>query len=373
MKQETNAIHAGYDREDGQSAVNPPIFLSTTFERAADGEYPLGWQYGRNDNPNRAMLEARLGALEGGAVAYAFASGSVTFMTLLQALTPADHVVAPDDLYFGIRVLLQDVFVPWGLNVSFVDTTDTVAVAAAMRPNTRLVMVETPSNPLMKVTDIAAVAGIAHDAGALLVVDNTFATPILQHPLALGADLVVHSTTKYLGGHHDATGGIIIAREQTDLSERVGMLQRYGGAVPSPFECWLVLRGTQTLPTRIRAHGANAMRVAEYLEGHPKVEAVYYAGLPAFAGHDVARRQMDGFGGMMSVLIKGGQEAAMSVAACMRVFTRATSFGSPHSLIEHRASVEAEGSTTPLNLLRLSIGLEHIDDLLADLEQALDF
>jgi cystathionine gamma-synthase len=371
MHDETKAIHAGGQTDPATGAVTPPIHLSTTFERQADGTYPLGHIYARETNPNRDTLEQRITALEGGAAAAAFASGSAAAMSVLQALSPGDHVLAPEDLYFGIRLLLIDIFMPWGLEVNFVDMSDAGQVRQAIRPNTRLVMVETPSNPLLKVADIQELAKISHAAGALLACDNTVATPILQRPLALGADLVIHATTKYLGGHSDVLGGLVVTAADSELWSRIKHLQHIGGAVPSPFECWLALRGLQTLPYRLQAQAGNALLIARFLADHPGTEGVLYPGLENHPGHPIAKGQMAAYGGLLSFLVRGGQEAAMAVAGRVKVFTRATSFGGTHSLIEHRASVEAPGTTTPLNLLRLSIGLEHVDDLIADLEQAL--
>jgi cystathionine gamma-synthase len=371
MHDETKAIHAGGQTDPATGAVTPPIHLSTTFERQADGTYPLGHIYARETNPNRDTLEQRITALEGGAAAAAFASGSAAAMSVLQALSPGDHVLAPEDLYFGIRLLLIDIFMPWGLEVNFVDMSDAGQVRQAIRPNTRLVMVETPSNPLLKVADILELAKISHAAGALLACDNTVATPILQRPLALGADLVIHATTKYLGGHSDVLGGLVVTAADSELWSRIKHLQHIGGAVPSPFECWLALRGLQTLPYRLQAQAGNALLIARFLADHPGTEGVLYPGLDNHPGHPIAKGQMAAYGGLLSFLVRGGQEAAMAVAGRVKVFTRATSFGGTHSLIEHRASVEAPGTKTPLNLLRLSIGLEHVDDLIADLEQAL--
>jgi cystathionine gamma-synthase len=369
---ETLAVHAGREVDLATGAVAPPIYPSTTFERAPDGTYPHGHVYSRTSNPNRQALEAGLAALEGAASAAAFSSGSAAAMAIFQALRPGDHVVAPDDVYHGVRRLLRETFEPWGLAVTFADLADLDAVRAALRPETRLIWVETPSNPLLTITDIAAVAALAHATGARCVVDNTWATPALQHPLALGADAVMHSTTKYLSGHGDVTGGAAAFAAEDDFAARVRALQQSGGAVPSPFDCWLVLRGIRTLPYRMRAHAENAARVAAFLAEHPAVEAVHYPGLPSHRGHDVAARQMALPGGMISIQVRGGREAAMAVAAKVEVFTRATSLGGVESLIEHRASIEGPDSPTPVNLLRLSIGLEHPDDLIADLTQALD-
>lgn len=382
MRFETLAVHAGHGVDPTTGAVTPPIHLTTTFERAEDGSYPSGHIYARTSNPNRTMLETCLAAIEGGAAAAAFASGSAATMTVFQALAPGDHVIAPADAYFGTAKLLRDVFEPWGLAVTFVDMTGLDAVQAAIRPHTRLLWIETPSNPLLKVTDIAATARIAHAAGALLVADNTWASPVVQRPLDHGADIVMHSTTKYLSGHSDVLGGALIAREPSPFFDRVRMLQGTGGAVPSPFECWLVARGIRTLPVRVHAQSAGAMTVARFLATHPKVEAVHYPGLPAHPGHEVAARQRTcgpeappdrdpGFGGMLSLQVRGGAAEALAMTTRLKLLTRATSLGGTESLIEHRASVEGPGTTTPQNLLRVSIGLEHPDDLIDDLARAL--
>jgi len=371
MRIETIAVHAGGRVDPGTGAVTPAIHPSTTFEREPDGSYPRGFLYARNANPNRDALEACLAALEGGEAAAAFASASAATAAVFQALAPGDHVVAPLDAYHGTTRLLRETFSRWGLETTFVDMTDLTAVQKAMKANTRLVWAETPSNPLWKVTDIARVGEIAHAAGARYLCDNTTATPVLQSPLRLGADLVLHATTKYLGGHADVMGGAVVTRARDELFDRVRALQVSGGAIPSPFDCWLVLRGIRTLPYRVRAHSENALKVATFLARHPRVAAVHYPGLPAHPGHDVARRQMSAFGGMVSVEVRGDRARAMAVAAKLRVFTRATSFGGTESLVEHRASIEGPGTRTPENLLRLSIGLEHADDLVEDLDQAL--
>jgi cystathionine gamma-synthase len=369
---ETISIHAGQEIDPTTGSVIPPIYLTTTFERAPDGSFPHGYIYTRNGNPNRAMLETRLATLEGGATCVAFSSGLAAAMSIFQALRPGDHVVAPDDAYHGVTRLLRDIMAPWGLEYTRVDMRDPQNVAAALRPNTRLVWIETPSNPLLKIADIAAIASIAHQAGALCAVDNTWATPVQQRPLELGADMVMHATTKYIGGHSDVLGGVVVFRENDAFAERVRFLQINGGAVPSPFDCWLTLRGIQTLTYRVRAHAASAMRVARFLATHPRIERVHYPGLETHPGHAVAARQMRGFGGMISIEVQGGEAAAMAVAARVRIITRATSLGGVESLIEHRASVEGPESVTPPNLLRISVGLEHPDDLIADLAQALE-
>jgi cystathionine gamma-synthase len=371
MRIETVAVHAGTAVDPTTGAVTPAIHPSTTFERDPDGSYPRGFLYSRNSNPNRAALEECLAALESGAAAAAFASASAATSAILLALSPGDHVVAPTDAYHGTSRLLRETFARWKLDTTFVDMTDVAAVRAAVGTRTRLVWVETPSNPLWKVTDIAAVGEIARRVGAIYVCDNTTATPVLQSPLRLGADLVLHATTKYLGGHGDVLGGAVVTRQRDALFDQILAVQASGGAVPSPFDCWLVRRGIRTLPYRVRAHSEHALRVATYLAGHAAVAAVHYPGLPTHPGHDVARRQMTAFGGMLSVEVRGDRARAMDVAAKLRVFTRATSFGGTESLVEHRASIEGAGTRTPENLLRLSVGLEHPDDLIEDLGRAL--
>lgn len=371
MRIETLVVHAGHSPDAATGAVAPPIHLSTNFAREADGTLPHGFLYARSENPTRRALEGALASLEGGVTALAFASGMAATSAVFQALAAGDHVIAPNDAYYGTGKLLREVFHRWGLASTFVDLTDRAAVRGAVTPRTRLIWMETPSNPTLAVTDIAAVVEIAHGAGALAACDNTWATPLLQRPLELGADVVMHATTKYLAGHGDVTGGALILREDGDLATRLRLSQTVGGAVPSPFDCWLVHRGMRTLAYRMRGHCDNAERVAEYLAGHRAVEAVHYPGLSSDPGHTTARRQMARYGGMVSVQIRGGAEAALAVVARVRLFTRATSLGGPESLIEHRASSEGPGSRTPPGLLRLSVGLEHPDDLVEDLAQAL--
>ncbi|MDQ3413409.1 MAG: aminotransferase class I/II-fold pyridoxal phosphate-dependent enzyme [Verrucomicrobiota bacterium] len=366
---ETIAVHAGRSIDPATGAVAAPIHLSTTFQRAEDGSFP-GFNYTRTGNPNRAALEKALARLEGGAVAAAFASGVATAMSIFQTLSPNDHVIAPLDAYYGIQRVLRDLLARWGLAVGLVDMTDLDAVKRAVRKETRLIWAETPSNPTTRLTDLAAVAEIAHAAGALLACDNTW-SPIIQRPFDLGADLVMHSTTKYIGGHSDVLGGAIVARRDDELFQRLREVQGIGGAVPAPFDCWLVHRGIQTLPWRMRAHSENALRVAQFLESHPHVARVHYPGLASHPQHALARRQMTLFGGMVSCEIKGDRAQAMSVPNDTRIFTRATSLGGVESLIEHRQSIEGPDTRTPDTLLRLSIGLEHADDLIADLDRAL--
>ena len=341
MKIETLAVHAGHDIDPATGAVATPIYLSTTFERDIEGGYPRGFMYTRNNNPNREALERGISALEGGAAAAAFASGTGATMSLLQALSPGDHVLAHIDAYYGTSRLNREIFLRWGLEADFVD-----------------------------MSDLAAVAEIVHDAGALMVCDNTWA-PVLQRPFDLGADLILHSTTKYFGGHCDVLGGILVAKTENDFVERIRGIQYEAGAVPSPFDCWLILRGMRTVPWRMRAHSENAMKVAEFLARHPKVARVHYPGLRSHPGHKIAAKQMSLFGGMLSFEVKDGRDVAMSVTAKTKIFIRATSLGGVESLIEHRASIEGPGTTSAEGLLRLSIGLENADDLIEDLDQAL--
>jgi len=371
MRLETLAVHAGGRPDPGTGGIAASIHLATTFERERDGSYPRGYLYGRNANPTRDALEASVAALEGGAAAAAFASGSAATAAVFQALDPGDHVIAPHDAYYGTGKMLRETWSRWGLQATFVDMAAPEDVERAVRATTRLVWIESPSNPLWKVTDIERIAAIAHGAGARCVCDSTPATPALQQPLRLGADLVMHSTTKYLGGHGDSMGGVIVTRTPDDFFARVKALQASLGAFLSPFDSWLAMRGLRTLPLRMRAHSEHALCVATYLTRHPRVEVVHYPGLESHPGHAVARRQMTGFGGMLSVQVRGDAARAMAVAGALRVFTRATSFGGCESLVEHRASIEGAGTRTPDNLLRMSIGLEHPDDLIEDLAQAL--
>jgi cystathionine gamma-synthase len=313
-----------------------------------------------------------MAALEAGEAAVAFSSGMAATMAVFQTLAPGDHVVAPLDAYYGTPKLLREHFTRWGLEVSFVDMTDPSAVSAALKPSTRLIWTETPSNPAISITDLRAIAAIARSAGVLAACDNTWATPFLQRPLALGLDLVMHSTTKYLSGHCDVMGGVVVTREAGPLAERVRSMQVGGGAVPSPFDSWLVLRGIRTLPWRMRAHCGSALAVATFLSRHPRIQRTHYPGLASDPGHAVASAQMAAAGGMVSFVLAGGRAEAFDVAARLRLFTRATSLGGPESLVEHRASVEGPGTRAPEGLLRLSIGLEHPDDLIADLREALE-
>jgi cystathionine gamma-synthase len=367
MNIETIAIQAGRTIDKATGAVMPPIHLSSTYVRDNEGEFV----YSRSDSPNRRALEDCLMQLDGGKAAVAFGSGMAAVASIFQSLKQGDHVILPDDTYFGVRVLVTDLLAGWGLSHTMVDMTDLTAVKAAMQANTKLVWVETPSNPMLKITDIRAVADIAHNGGARLGVDATWATPMLQRCLDLGADFAAHSTTKYLGGHSDLTGGVVVVAETDSFYERIRRMQEIGGGVPSGFDCWLLLRGIRTLPYRMRGHCANAMKVAQFLADHPAVHTVHYPGLDSHPGHEIAARQMSDFGGMLSVQVYGGAEKADAVARGTKIFWRATSLGGVESLIEHRAPVEGEGTATPMDLLRVSVGLEHPDDLINDLAQAL--
>lgn len=370
MRPETKAIHAGYTIDPETGALAQPIHLSTTYERDEDGEFSRGYKYIRNGNPNRLELEERLATLEGGIACAMFASGSTATFTLLQALKTGDHIIAPSDMYFGIQVILREIMTPWGLETTFVDMSDINAVKNAVQGNTRMIIAETPSNPMMKLTDIAAVADIAKNAGLIFAVDNTIGTSIFQSPFELGADIVIHSTTKFISGHSDVLGGALIARENTDFFEHIVRIQQIGGAVPDPHSCWLTLRGIMTLPVRVRAMHENSMKVAEYLEQHPKIERVLHPALDSHPQHDLFKKQMCGATGLFSFQVIGDADNAIAFTNRLHIIKRVTSFGGVRSKIEHRASVE-EGTSTPQNLLRISIGLEHPDDLIEDIEQAL--
>jgi len=352
--------------------VVPPIHVSTTYERAGDGSYPGGRVYSRADNPTYDAPEAVLATLEGAAAALLFASGQAAAYAIFQALAPGDRVLAPRNMYWGLRNWLTGPMAAWGLKVELYDNTSLDDLRARVRAApTRLVWIETPANPTWDITDIAAASAVAKEAGAAVAVDSTCATPVLTQPIALGADLVMHSATKYLNGHSDVIAGALCAARDDALWQRIRQVRASGGAVPGRFEAWLLARGMRTLHLRVEAACANAMAIAERLEGHPRLSHVLYPGLARHPGHAIAAKQMrGGFGAMMSLRVKGGEAAAKAFAARLRVFKRATSLGSVESLAEHRASVEGPGSTCPTDLVRLSVGIEHVDDLMADIEQA---
>jgi cystathionine gamma-synthase len=372
---ETVAIHAGQDPDPTTGAVVTPIYQTSTFAQSGVGEH-RGYEYSRSANPTRTALQQCLAALEGVEHGLAFASGLAATDAVLRLLEPPDHVLIPDDAYGGTYRLVAQVHTRAGLTFDPVALGDMDAVEKAWRRETRLVWAESPTNPLLTIADIGRLAAVAHDHGALLAVDNTFATPYLQQPIELGADIVVHSTTKYLGGHSDVVGGFVAVRDAA-LAERLAFLQNAAGAVPGPMDCFLVLRGVKTLPVRMERHCANAAAVAELLRSHRRVDRVYYPGLPDHPGHQVAVGQMRHFGGMVSFTLAGGEEAALRVARSTRLFTLAESLGAVESLIEHphrmtHASVAGSALAVDPALLRLSVGLETLEDLLADLQQALD-
>jgi cystathionine gamma-synthase len=369
---ETRAVHVGHEIDSGTGAVAPPIILSTTFAR--DENYvPINRHvYSRSTNPNRDALESALASLEGGTSACAFSSGQAATAAVLHALRPGDHVILPLDLYFGTKALLDQHYARWDVQVTSVDMTDPSNVQAALQPNTRLVWIETPSNPRLDLADIAVISEIAHSVAAKVVADNTWASPMFTRPLELGADIVMHSTTKYLGGHSDVLGGALICKEIDEFWDRLVDYRYLGGAVPSPFDCWLLLRSIPTLAIRARAQSISALTISNWLSSHKNVARVNYPGLTTHAQHSVALKQMHGgFGGMLSVEVKGGAQDALDVAKRVQLFTRATSLGGYESLIEHRFTVEGQGSVAPPSLLRLSVGLEHVDDLIEDLQRAL--
>ncbi|MFC4020517.1 cystathionine gamma-synthase [Micromonospora sp. GCM10011542] len=374
---ETLAIHAGQDPEARTGAVIPPIYQTSTYAQDAVGAPRLGYEYSRSGNPTRDALQECLAALEGGPVGLAFASGLAAEDTLLRTVcAPGDHVVIPDDAYGGTYRLFARVAQRWGLEFTPAKVSDPDAIRAAVQPGrTKIVWVETPTNPLLGIADIAALAGVAHDAGALLVVDNTFASPYLQQPIAHGADVVVHSTTKYIGGHSDVVGGALIAADAA-LGEELRYHQNAMGAINGPFDAWLTLRGIKTLGVRMDRHCDNAERLAAYLDGHAKVAQVIYPGLPAHPGHEVAAKQMRRFGGMISFRAAGGEDHAVEICNRTKLFVLAESLGGVESLIEHpgrmtHASAAGSPLEVPGDLVRLSVGIETVDDLLADLEQAL--
>lgn len=372
----TRAIHAGYRPDPATGAVNVPIYASSTFAQDGVGGLRGGFEYARTGNPTRAALEASLAAVEEGAFARAFSSGmAATDCALRAMLRPGDHVVIPDDAYGGTFRLIDKVFTRWDVQYTPVRLADLDAVGAAITPRTRLIWVETPTNPLLSIADITAIAELGTDRSAKVLVDNTFASPALQQPLRLGADVVLHSTTKYIGGHSDVVGGALVTNDE-ELDEEFAFLQNGAGAVPGPFDAYLTMRGLKTLVLRMQRHSENACAVAEFLADHPSVSSVLYPGLPSHPGHEIAARQMRGFGGMVSVRMRAGRRAARDLCAKTRVFILAESLGGVESLIEHpsamtHASTAGSQLEVPDDLVRLSVGIEDIADLLGDLEQAL--
>lgn len=368
---ETIAIHAGMNHESGSRSVVPPMEPSTNFEHDVKGYNEEDYIYTRDSNPNRDQLEKTLAELEGGVECAAFSSGIAAMNAVLMSLEKGAHIIIPTDVYHGTRSLLQTYGPRWELSFTEVDPTDLGEFEAAIKPDTRLAILETPSNPLMHITDLSKATEIAHARKITVCADNTFATPFNTNPIRYGADLVMHSTSKYLGGHSDILGGAIITKEKSEIFESVQQIQKSQGAVPSPRDCWLLSRSIRSFPYRMRAHNEHGAKVAEYLAGHPRIVKVNYPGLNSHPGHEVAKNQMAGFGGMISFLIDGGYDEALSIVGRSKIIRRATSLGGIESLWEHRRSSEGENSNTPENLIRLSVGLEHIGDLIEDLEHAL--
>ena len=371
MKFETKAVHSGATVDETTGAIAPPIHLSTTFERTADGKPLQGYGYIRDENPTQDRLEEALAAIDSAEAALAFSSGMAAATALLQSLPRDAHVLLPADGYYAVRTLAKDFFPRWSLTSDFVAMSDVDAVRNAVRDDTKMIWCETPSNPLMTIADIGALAEIAHARGAMLVVDGTFATPALQRPIEHGADIVMHSATKYLGGHSDVHGGTAAFAKRNEYFENVLHTRTNTGGVASPFNNWLILRGIRSLSARMRVHCENARAVAAMLESHPRVETVHYPGLASHPGHEVAKKQMSDFGGMISFRVREGRDAAIRIVGKVKVFTSATSLGGVESIIEHRRSTEGEESTAPENLVRMSVGLEDRDDLVEDLAQAL--
>ncbi len=371
MRLETKAIHIGMDSAREGREIVPPISPSTVYELDASGRKEDDLHYTRLGNPNRLQLEELLAGLEEGEACAAFASGMAAATAVFQTFKPGDHVLMPEDVYVGNRKLIKNLMEHWELEADFIPMTDVEKVEESIKPTTRLIWIETPSNPLMNIADIEAITSLAHSNNILTCVDNTWPSPVNQQPLNLGADLVLHSTTKYLGGHSDILGGAVIARKNGRIFERIREIQRLTGGVPSPHDCWLLSRSISTLPYRVRGHNEHAEHLARFLQNHAKVEKVYYPGLATHAGYEIAKKQMSGFGGMISFLVKGGAEEAIRIVGKSQLIKRATSLGGVETTWEHRRSSEGEQSQTPESLVRISVGLEHPDDLMEDLERAL--
>lgn len=372
-KFETLAIKSTENTFSDVSPVSIPIYLSSTYKRNENGSYNNDFVYSRNDNPNRQVVEKSIAKLENATYSFAFSSGMAAVSAILQSLKTGDHVLLPDDIYFTIKKLFNDVLRHWDLSYSQIDMSDLHALENAIKPNTAMIWVETPSNPQLKLSDIQAISKLAHKNNALCVVDNTWLTPVFQNPLNFGADIIIHSTTKYFGGHSDVLGGAVVLNDEK-IAAKIKSIQQLNGAVPSPFDCWLIGRGIQTLHLRVSKQSENALKLASFLEKHPKVEHVNYPGLKSHPQHNIAlKQQNDGFGAMLSILIKGTKEEAFKISTKLEYFTTATSLGGVESLVEHRRSVEGPDSLTPNNLIRISVGIEHIDDLIADWEQALAY
>ncbi|HMB41322.1 MAG TPA: aminotransferase class I/II-fold pyridoxal phosphate-dependent enzyme [Balneolaceae bacterium] len=371
MRFETRAIHTGLNIGNPSSSVVPPISPSTIFEIDAEGREEKDLHYTRLGNPNRLQFEAVIASLENGKAASAFSSGIAAATAVLQALDPGDHIIIPEDVYAGNRKMVKNIMNRWGLESSFIDMTSLNEIESHIKKNTKLIWMETPSNPLMRITDIKAVSELAKSHAIRTVVDNTWPTPVNQLPLDLGADLVLHSTSKYFGGHSDILGGAVVTATDDDFFERIRMIQKMAGAVPSPQDCWMLSRSTRTLAYRMRGHNEHARIVADFLSNHKRVESVYYPGLESHPGHTIAKKQMNGFGGMISFLAGRGAAEAVQIVGRSKLIKRATSLGGVESTWEHRQSSEGEGSVSPDTMIRMSVGLEHPDDLIGDLEMAL--
>lgn len=371
MRFETKAIHAGLDIGNPSSSIVPPISPSTIFEIDKGGRKAGDLHYTRLDNPNRSQFETLIAALAGGEAAAAFSSGIAAATAILQSLEPGDHLLIPEDVYAGNRKMVSSIMTRWGLEVDFIKMTDPDGVKKHIKPATKMIWIETPSNPLMQITDIRATADIAKEHDIRLVADNTWPTPVNQKPLDLGADIVLHSTSKYFGGHSDLLGGAVVAKKMDPFFEQVRLTQRMGGAVPSPQDCWMLSRSTRTLAYRMKGHNEHALEIAKFLEDHPGVEKVYYPGLESHPQHEIAKKQMTGFGGMISFFVDADLERSIEIVGRSKLIKRATSLGGVESTWEHRGSSEGEGTVSPDNLIRLSVGLEHPEDLKEDLEQAL--
>jgi cystathionine gamma-synthase len=371
MHDETLAVHAGREIDPATGAVALPLHLSTTFERDEDGGFSRGYSYSRDGNPVRGAFERCISLLEGGSESIGLPSGMAAVFAVLQTLAPGERAAIVGDVYYGLRELALEYFGRWGIGAVFVDPNDAQELRRACAPPTKLLWIETPSNPLIEVIDIARCASLAHEAGAILVCENTFASPAVQQPFRHGADLVVHSATKFLAGHSDAMAGVVVVRDNPTVAEKLRFFQRVCGAVLAPFDAWLTLRGVQTLAVRMRRHCENALAVARFLAEHPAVARVHYPGLLGDPGHAIAKKQMNGFGGVLAFELHGGRKEAFAALARLKLIIRATSLGGSHTLIEHRASIEGSHSRAPESLLRLSVGIEHADDIISDLDRAL--
>jgi cystathionine gamma-synthase len=371
MRFETKAIHTGLHIANPSKAVIPPISPSTIFEIDEEGLKEGDFHYTRLGNPNRLQFEHLIATLESGEEAAVFSSGVAAAAAILQALKPRDHIIIPEDVYAGNRILVKKIMNRWGLESSFINMTGLDTIEAHIQPNTKLIWIESPSNPLMRITDITGVVELAKSKGIRTVADNTWPTPVNQLPLELGTDLVLHSTSKYFGGHSDILGGAVVTRKNDALFQQIRLNQKMGGAVPSPQDCWMLSRSTRTLAYRMKGHNEHTLQVVDFLKENKKVADIYFPGMESHPGHEIARRQMKGFGGMVSFLLDGNQQEAIRIVARSKLITRATSLGGVESTWEHRRSSEGDGSATPENLIRLSVGLEHPDDIIADLEYAL--